>query len=76
MVFELKLRKIGDSVGFVLPEEALAHLKAGEGDEAVLTQTPEGGLRLSASSNTLSRQMNAALSIMDRYRNTPGELDK
>ena len=30
MVLELKLRKIGNSVGIVLPKEALAHLKAEE----------------------------------------------
>jgi len=32
MVLELKLRKVGNSVGLVLPKQALAHLRAGEGD--------------------------------------------
>ena len=32
VLLELKLRKIGNSVGVVLPEEVLAHLKVQEGD--------------------------------------------
>ena len=31
MVLDLKLRKIGNSVGVVLPKEALSHLKVAEG---------------------------------------------
>ena len=76
MVLELKLRKIGNSVGLVLPKEALAHLKAGEGDEVLLTESPDGGLRLNTSNATVSRQMKAVQSIMDRYRNTLRELAK
>jgi putative addiction module antidote len=76
MVLELKLRKIGNSVGLVLPKEALAHLKAGEGDEVLLTESLDGGLRLNTSNTTVSRQMKAVQSIMDRYRNTLRELAK
>jgi putative addiction module antidote len=32
MVLELKLRKVGNSMGLVLPKEALARLNADEGD--------------------------------------------
>ena len=35
MVLELKFRKVGNSVGVVLPKEALARLNLGEGDTAV-----------------------------------------
>lgn len=76
MVLELKLRKIGNSVGLVLPKEALAHLKAGEGDEILLTESPDGGLRLNATNVKVSHQMKAVQSIMDRYRNTLRELAK
>jgi hypothetical protein len=41
MVLELKLRKVGNSVGLVLPKQALAHLKAGEGDTVCLTDAAE-----------------------------------
>lgn len=76
MVLELKLRKIGNSVGLVLPKEALAHLKADEGDSVLLTESADGSLRLNASNQNVSRQMKAAQSIMERYRNTLRELAK
>ena len=47
MILELKLRKVGNSVGVVLPKEALAHLKVEEGDTLSVTEGPEGSLRVS-----------------------------
>ncbi|TDU71047.1 putative addiction module antidote [Prosthecobacter fusiformis] len=76
MVLELKLRKIGNSVGFVLPKEALAHLKAEEGDTVLLTEASDGSLRLNTSKPQISHQMKAVQSIMERYRNTLRELAK
>ena len=38
MVLELKLRKVGNSVGVVLPKEALARLNVGGGDAVMLAQ--------------------------------------
>jgi putative addiction module antidote len=40
MNLELKLRKVGNSVGVVLPKEVLAHLKAREGDTVSVTDQP------------------------------------
>ena len=37
MVLELKLRKVGNSVGLVLPKEVLARLNVAEGDTLTLT---------------------------------------
>ena len=62
MVLELKLRKVGNSVGLVLPKQALAHLKAGEGDTLCLTE--------------VARQMEVVKDVMHRYRNTLRELAK
>jgi len=76
MVLELKLRKIGNSVGIVLPKEALAHLKAEEGETVLLTEGSDGGLRLNTAKPSVSRQMKFAQSIMERYRNTLRELAK
>ena len=47
MVLELKLRKVGNSVGLVLPKEALARLNASDGDALYLTDATEGGFRQS-----------------------------
>ncbi len=41
MIPELKLRKIGNSAVLVLPKEALAHMKAGEGDTVTVTDAAE-----------------------------------
>ena len=76
MILELKLRKIGNSVGLVLPKEALAHLKAEEGETVLLSESPDGSLRLTTAKPEVSRQMKAAQSIMERYRNTLRELAK
>lgn len=75
MVLELKLRKVGNSVGLVLPKQALAHLKAGEGDTVCLTEAADGGLRMTANPE-VSKQMEVVKSLMHRYRNTLRELAK
>ena len=38
----LKLTQIGNSVGVVLPKEALARLKLSKGESIFLTETPDG----------------------------------
>jgi antitoxin component of MazEF toxin-antitoxin module len=38
MILELQICKTGDSLGIVLPKEALAHLKVEEGDTLTLTK--------------------------------------
>ena len=76
MVLELKLRKVGNSVGVVLPKEALAHLKVTEGDTLCVTEASDGSLRMSPARAEFIRQMTAAEDIIRRYRNTLRELAK
>jgi putative addiction module antidote len=76
MMLELKLRKIGNSVGVVLPKEALAHLKAAEGDVISVTEGADGRLLMSSQQAQVSEQMRIAQSLMQRYRNTLRELAK
>ena len=76
MVLELKLRKIGNSVGIVLPKEALAHMKAAEGDTVCVTEGVDGSLHLSATTAEINRQMQKAQKIMKHYRHTLRELAK
>ena len=76
MTLELKLRRVGNSVGVLLPKEALAHLQAKEGDTVSVTSGADGSLRLSTASAKVLRQLDAAQSIMRRYRNTLRELAK
>ena len=76
MVLELKLRKVGNSVGLVLPKEALAMLNAGNGDAVYLTDAADGGFRLTANNPGFARKMKAAESLSRRYRHALKELAK
>ena len=42
MHFTLKLTQIGNSVGVILPKEALAAMKLEKGDAVHLTESPDG----------------------------------
>jgi putative addiction module antidote len=72
----LKIRKIGNSLGVVLPKEVLARLGVTEGDELIVTDAPARELRLTPADEDFERQMRAAEEIMDRYRNALAELAK
>jgi putative addiction module antidote len=77
VVLELKLRKIGKSLGLVLPKEALARLNVGEGDTVTLTDAPEGGLHVTPATKgreQFAKQMHAAEGIIRRFPNTLHEL--
>lgn len=76
MVVELKLRKIGKSLGVVLPEEVFARLKVGEGDAICLTESVDGGVRLTASTSEFKKQMEAAERVSRKYRTALRELAK
>jgi putative addiction module antidote len=76
MVLELKLRKVGNSVGLVLPKQALAHLKVGEGDTVVVTETSQEGLQIRPSRKDFVKTMAVFESLSKRYRNTLRELAK
>jgi putative addiction module antidote len=75
MTLELKLRKIGNSVGIILPKEALAHLKVGEGDTLVFSEAPDGA-RLTANNPEFAKSMAVFESLNRRYRNALRELAK
>jgi len=76
MVLDLKVRKVGNSLGIILPKEALAHLNIAEGDTICATESPDGTLRLITSRPAVVKQLEAAQSILKRYRHTLQELAK
>lgn len=76
MVIELKLRKVGNSVGVILPKAALTLLNLGEGDTVVLSDTTDGGLRLTGHHPDFARKLEVAQKIARRYRNALRELAK
>jgi putative addiction module antidote len=71
----LKVRRIGNSLGVVLPKEVLAKLRVGEGDELSVSDAP-GGVTLGPFSDRLQQQIEAGRRAMKRYRNALRELAK
>ena len=45
-MIEIKIQKIGDFLGIILPNEVLTHLNCGEGGTVIMVQTPNGGYTL------------------------------
>ncbi len=76
MVLQLKLRRVGNSVGVVLPKEALARLNARDGDSIYLTETTDNGFRITSGNPEFARKMKIAESLSRRYRNALKELAK
>ncbi len=71
----LKVRRVGNSLGVVLPKDVLAKLRVGEGDELSVSETP-GGVALQRHDVELQEQIEAARRAMKRYRNALRELAK
>ena len=74
-MFSLKLTKIGNSIGLILPKEVLARLKLAKGDEIFITEAPEG-YRITPHNPAFEAQMKAARKIMKRRRAVLRELAK
>ena len=74
-MFSLKLTRIGNSLGLILPKEVLARLKLAKGDEIFITEAPEG-YRITPHNPAFEAQMKAASKIMRRRRAVLRELAK
>lgn len=64
----LKLIKIGNSTGVILPKDVLARLRVELGEEVFLSETPNDGYRLTASNPDFAEAMAAADAIMREDR--------
>ena len=71
----LKLTQIGNSVGVILPKEALAQLKLKKGDSVFLTETAEGFI-LTPYDPALEEEIEAGRAFMRAYRDTFHQLAK
>lgn len=72
----IKVRRIGNSLGIVLPKDLLDRLGATEGAELVATETAPGTIALSLPEPDFARQMEVARKGMRAYRNALRELAK
>ena len=72
---QLKITKIGNSAGVILPKELLARLRAGVGDTLHVTEAPDG-VRLTASDPEFDEDMRLGEEIMREDRNILRALSK
>lgn len=73
MTLELKVRRVGNSLGVIIPTEALVLLNVREGDALFLTEAAEGSVRLSGQRPGFAEK---ADDLIQRYRNALQELAK
>ncbi|WP_454060919.1 AbrB/MazE/SpoVT family DNA-binding domain-containing protein [Candidatus Nitrospira salsa] len=75
-MIDLTVRKIGNSLGVLLPKEVLTRLKLHEGEKLFLVDAPDGSYRISAYDPDFEKDMKVAKKGMAKYRNTLRALAK
>lgn len=73
---ELKVRKIGNSLGVVLPKEVVQRLNTSDGQPLFLVEAPDGSYTLTPYDPVFEKKMAKAEDIVRRYRNTLHVLSK
>ncbi len=74
-MLKVKVTSIGNSMGILLPKEALSKMKVSKGDALYLVENQDG-FTLTPYQDDFKGQIEAAEDIMKRYRNTLHELAK
>jgi putative addiction module antidote len=64
------LKKIGNSVGIIMPKELLARLGLKQGDELFVSELPDRAVKLSAYSEHHERALEIARQAFRDYRET------
>ncbi len=72
---QLKVRKVGNSLGVILPKDVVTRLKVVAGDSVDISEAADG-YRISAFDPDVARQVEVGKKVMRRYRNTLRELAK
>jgi len=75
MVAVVKLRKIGNSLGFILPNEEVRRLHINAGDDLTLSRTDKG-IELTPFDQEFEMKLNAFEKSRRRFRNALRELAK
>ena len=74
-MLKVKVTQIGNSMGILLPKEALIKMKAEKGDTLYLVEGPEG-YTVTPYTQDFEEQMGVAEKVMKKYRNALRELAK
>jgi len=72
----LQIKRIGNSVGLILPKELLARLKLKAGDKLHVIEQPERGLKLSPYDPKHAKAMEIARRSFRKYADTYKALAK
>lgn len=72
----LKIIKIGNAAGVILPREILKKMRLKQGDKLFLTEGADGTYRIMPYDPEFGKHMSAMEEGMARYRNTLRELAK
>lgn len=75
-MLDLKVRRIGNSLGVVLPKEVLSRLKLHDGDKVFLTEAPDGSYRITPYDPEFEKQVKIGRKFLAKYRNTLRALAK
>ena len=74
-MLKVKVTQFGNSMGIVLPKEAMKYMKVDKGDTLFLAETP-GGYNLTPYDPDFEEQMKSASKMAKKYRNALRELAK
>jgi putative addiction module antidote len=69
-MIQLKVSPIGNSLGVILPKEALVKLNAGKGDALYLTEMQGGEFKLTTLNEEVAEEIRLGEAFMDRYRDS------
>ena len=72
---KLKVVKVGNSLGVILPKDTARRLQVDKGDELNCVET-QGGIELTPYDAGFEKKMAVARRVMRRYRNALRELAK
>ncbi|MCH8239096.1 MAG: AbrB/MazE/SpoVT family DNA-binding domain-containing protein [Proteobacteria bacterium] len=73
---KLEIKKIGNSTGIILPKELLARIGFAQGDSVFVTETADGGIKISPRDPEFERGMEIARKAMRKYKTALRELAK
>lgn len=62
----VKVRKIGNSLGVVIPREVLARMRVAEGETLYLTEAVDGGVRLTPMDESFAEEFAAQMEEAER----------
>jgi putative addiction module antidote len=67
---KLEVKKIGNSTGLILPKELVSRLNLKQGEWLYVTESPDGGVRLTPYDPSFEEAMGVVDDVMDEYKDT------